>query len=148
MSKETKQRLFEMMSKVDKSFKPKLNERFGDVDGSEIWSKAHMLGKKAMDDYIQETGDEYGFPVTSGSIIWIKGKPFPNPTYDIQLAGLESMGRSRVEQDEFKKMGADGNIEWYGIPNFISQGSKHQEIYANKVIEYLNSMGFEAQNNI
>lgn len=119
---------------------------FNEIDGKTAWIKADSAGKQALEQYKQQNpNDKYGGSSVLGATIWVKGKPFPNPTVDLQVAGLESMGLNRMQQDNYHQKGSDGTVEWYGIPNLISQGSIFQEVYANAVMNSLKSQGFETK---
>jgi hypothetical protein len=125
-----------------------LNKNFTsypNYDTEKIWKDANNKGFQALNDYEEKNpNDVYGGSVTLNSLIWIKSLPFPNPTSNLQVAGIESMGQSRLTQDRYKKKGEDKNVEWYGIPVLVSQGNIHQSVYANAVVDFLNNLGFEA----
>ena len=76
-SKDSKQRLFEVMQRVDKTFKPKLNEDFGeekelvvseDINIDVEVGDTIMMGKfKNSPTVVKSIGkDEHGMPVING----------------------------------------------------------------------------------
>lgn len=116
-----------------------------ELDGEKVWKKADEIGMEALKKYQNEhPEDKYGGTCVLGSTIWIHGVDFPNPVYNIQIAGLETMRQSRLSADRYIQKGKM-YVEWYGIPNLVSQGCIFQEVYANAVMDYLKSLGFETK---
>ena len=89
--------------------------------------------------------DKYGGSSVLGSGIVIEGVEFPNPVYSLHIAGCLTMGLHRFDCDRYHT--TEGGVNLYTIPNRISQGSIFQEMYAKPIVEYLNSLGFEASYN-